>query len=235
MDGTDLLLSVGGDGTILRVARVAVPWSIPILGINMGHLGFMTELGAEDALKKLPLFLESRGWVEERVMLRVEIVSPGEGVSVGPGSKVFDALNDVVVGRSAISRVVHVETYIDGGLLTTYRADGIIVATATGSTGYSLAAGGPILYPQSKDLLIKPISPHLSMGNALILPSTTEVELRVRTGHQAMISVDGQIDLELQSGAIVRVMLGPHCARFLRANPASHFFTTLTKRLAYRE
>ena len=131
--GSDLILSVGGDGTILRAARAVIPQAVPIVGINLGNLGFMTELKAEEALGKLPRLLEGGGWIEERAMLQAE---PSQ-------DKTFHALNDVVVGRGGSARLVSIETRVNGELLTAYRADGVIVATATGSTSYSLAAGGP--------------------------------------------------------------------------------------------
>ncbi len=137
LGGTDLVLTVGGDGTILRAVQAVVPGPTPITGINLGKLGFMTELGAGEALEKLPEIIAGAGWVDERSMLRAELATGQD-----PG---FDALNDVVVARGDIVRLVHVEASIDGQPLTTFKADGVIVATATGSTGYALAAGGPIL------------------------------------------------------------------------------------------
>jgi len=223
LEGTELVFSVGGDGTVLRVARATVPWPIPILGINLGRLGFMTELSPEQALQKLPALLTGEGWIEERSMLQAELPS-----SEAP----FHALNDVVVVRGAIPRVIYVETAIDGESLTTYRADGVIVATATGSTGYCLAAGGPILHPQSKEILLKAISPHLTLDYALVLPSTATVELRVHTDHQAMLSIDGQANLPLRDGEVVRVSRSPHVARFLRVGSPAAFYSTLNQRLS---
>jgi NAD+ kinase len=147
------------------------------------------------------------------------------------GKEPFHALNDVVLGRGAISRVIYVETTIDGAPLNTYKADGVILATATGSTGYSLAAGGPILYPQSREIILNPISPHLTFANAVVLPPTAIVELKVRTDHQAMLSIDGQIDLALESGDSVKVKLSPHVARFLRVQPLTFFYSILMERL----
>jgi NAD+ kinase len=224
IEGTELILSIGGDGTILRAARAVVPGSIPIVGINLGRLGFMTELSAGEARDKLPAFLAGEGWIDERAMLQAELASKGP----------FYALNDVVLGRGAISRVIYVEATIDGAPLTTYKADGVILATATGSTGYSLAAGGPILYPQAREIILNPISPHPTFANALVLPPTAIVELRVRTDHQAMLSIDGQIDLALESGDTIRVRLSPHVARFLRAQPLTFFYSTLMERLVPR-
>ena len=229
--GTDLILSIGGDGTILRAARAAAPWSVPIAGINLGRLGFTTELTATEAKDKLPALLEGEGWIDERAMLEVE---PPTQESIGdrlhPMPPVH-ALNDVMVGRGAIARLIYVEARINGELLTTFKADGVVVATATGSTGYSLALGGPILHPQSKEILLNPISPHLTLSHALLLPPTAVVELRVATYHQAMLSIDGQVDSPLHNGDMVRVKLSPHVARFLRLRPPGSFYSSLEQRL----
>jgi NAD+ kinase len=147
------------------------------------------------------------------------------------GKKPYYALNDILIGRGAVSRVIYVETTIDGVPLTTHKADGVIIATATGSTGYSMAAGGPILYPQAREIILNPISPHLTFANAVVLPPTAIVELKVRTDHQAMLSIDGQINLALESGDIIRVSISPHVARFLRAQPPTFFYSTLMERL----
>ena len=141
------------------------------------------------------------------------------------------ALNDVVVGRSAISRLVHLEVKIDGALLTTYRADAVILATATGSTGYSISAGGPVLHPQSKDMLLNPVATHLGLASAIVLAPDSEVEVAIRSDYMAALSVDGRADMDLAPGDVVEVMKSPYVARFLRANPPNHFYSVLTERL----
>ncbi len=152
---------------------------------------------------------------------------PGE-----PGSpRIFYALNDVVVSRGAVARVVYIDASIDGEPLTTYKADGVIVATATGSTSYSLAARGPILHPQAKEFLLLPIVPHLSSAYTLVLPATAVVKLRVSSTHQAILSVDGHINLPLSSGAMVRVKAGSSKARFLRIRPQNSFYRSLEQKL----
>ena len=223
--GTDLILSIGGDGTILRAAQAVVPGPTPITGINLGKLGFMTELSADEALDKLAALLDGEGWVDERAMLEAKL----SATDMEPAT--FYALNDVVVARGAIARMVHVEASIDGEPLTTYRADGMILATATGSTGYSLAAGGPILHPQAKEFLLLPILPHLSWDYSLVLPATAVVNLRIITAHQATLSIDGHINLPLSSGATITVKQSSVISRFLRIHPEGAFYSSLEQRL----
>jgi NAD+ kinase len=232
VDGTDLILSVGGDGTILRAAQVAIPTSTPITGINLGKLGFMTELSADEAMDKLPVLLAGEGWIDERAMLEAELVATGQE---GEPSRMFYALNDVVVARGAIARVVYVEASINGEPLTTYKSDGVIVATATGSTGYSLSAGGPILYPQAKEFLLLPILPHLSLAYPMVLLSTAVVKLRVATVHQATLSIDGHINLPLPTGTTITVKHSSNKVRFLRIHPESFFYSSLEQRLKGRQ
>ena len=226
LEGTDLILTVGGDGTILRAAQAVVPRPIPITGINLGKLGFMTELSADEAVAKLPALLAGEGWIDERALLEAELSVSGE-----KSSSIFYALNDVVVARGAIARTIRVEASIDDEVLTTYKGDGVIVATATGSTGYSLAAGGPILYPQANEFLMLPILPHLSSAYTLVLPSTVVVKLRVRVAHQAALSIDGHINLPLSDGAIVTIKHSSNRTRFLRIHPETSFYSTLEQRL----
>jgi NAD+ kinase len=226
LDNTDLVLSVGGDGTILRSAQAVVPRPTPIIGINLGNLGFMTELSADEALKQLPRLLAGEGWIDERAMLEARLSTPGE-----EPPPTFHALNDVVVARGPTARLVRIEASINCQHLTTYKADGVILATATGSTGYALAAGGPILHPRSQDFLLVPITPHLSSSYKLVLPSETVVQLRVLAVHQATLSIDGHINLPLAGGAIITVKHSPHTIRFLRIHPQDAFYRSLEEKL----
>jgi NAD+ kinase len=226
LDGTDLILTIGGDGTILRAAQVAVAGQIPITGVNLGRLGFMTELSAGEAKDKLPALLEGKGWLDERAMLEAELQV---GKSEPPHT--FYALNDVVVARGAVARMVYIEASIDGEPLTTYKADGVIVATATGSTGYSLSAGGPILHPRAKELLLLPILPHLSLAYSLVLPAGAVVGLHLNTTHQATVSIDGHLNLPLGDGAVITVRRSSNSGRFLRIHPEAAFYSSLEKKL----
>ena len=224
LDGTELIITIGGDGTILRAAQVIVPAPIPITGINLGRLGFMTELSAKEAKDKLAALLGGKGWLDERAMLEAEL---------GAGDKpprTFSALNDVVVARGEVARVIFVEAQVDGQLVTRYKTDGVIVATATGSTGYSLAAGGPILHPQSADFLLVPISPHLSPAYPLVLPQRSVVRLKVHTNHRAALSVDGHINLPLADGDVITVRHSPNSGRFLRIH-SGDFYGSLEAKL----
>ena len=221
-----LIITVGGDGTILRATQFAAPREIPLLGVNLGRVGFMTELRANEAVSKVREYLDDRVWVEERSMLQATVVSK-EGAEGEP----LQALNDVVVGRSAISRLVHLEVRIDAALLTTYRADAVVVATATGSTGYSIAAGGPILHPQSRDMLLNPVATHLGLASAIVLAPDSVAQITLRSDYKAVLSVDGRPDLDLAPGETVEVKRGPYTARFLRAHPPNYFYSVLTERL----
>lgn len=225
LDDTDLVLSVGGDGTILRSAQAVVPRMIPIIGINLGKLGFMTELSVDEASDKLPALLSGEGWIDERAMLLAELSAKGQKTST------YHALNDVVVARGAIARLVRVAASLNGKHITDYKADGVIVATATGSTGYSLAAGGPILYPHSKDFLLVPIMPHLSSDYALVLPAETSVQLGVTATQPATLSIDGYINMPLPDEAVITVKQSPHRTRFLRVHPEDTFYRSLEQKL----
>jgi NAD+ kinase len=227
MNGTGLILTIGGDGTILRAAQVAFPAEIPITGINLGRLGFMTELSADEAKKKLPALLEGGGWVDERALLEAELPA-------GRAEPTFYVLNDVVVARGGVARVVYVEVSVGGELLTTYKGDGVIVATATGSTGYSLAAGGPILHPRSQDFLLLPVMPHLSLAYPMVLPATAVVGLRLATTHEAILAIDGHINLPLTSGEVITIKHSSKIGRFLRSRPEAGFYGSLEQKLKGR-
>lgn len=225
--GTDLAISVGGDGTILRAARVVSIWNIPIVGVNLGHLGFMTELSPVKIMEKLPAILNGEGWIDQRCMLDVHVHRQLGGDEEQP----MPALNDAVVARGRVNRMVRIDAWIDGEPVANYKVDGVIVSTATGSTGYSLAAGGPILHPQSQDLLLNPVSAHLCLSYPLVLPASAVVDLVVHTDHDALLSIDGQVEMPLADGDKVTVKRSPHVARFLRVYPAGSFYSALEKRL----
>ena len=227
LERTSLVVTVGGDGTILRTVRMAAPFAVPIVGINMGRVGFMTELSVEDALTKLPAYLEGDLRIEERMMLQASVTSDSEDSS----RVTAHALNDVVVGRGGVARLIDIETAVDGVALTSYRADGVIVSTPTGSTGYALSAGGPILYPEARLMLLQPVAAHIGLRDALVLPEDSVVELRASDAHHIVLSVDGFMDTDLDARDTVTVKRSPHVARFLRGQPPGAFYGSLTRRL----
>jgi len=231
LEGTDLLICVGGDGTMLWAARLVILHPTLLLGINMGRLGFLAELKAEEALTKLPQILEGGFRVEERTLLHGDFLA-APGAPAAEGGR-YHALNDIVVGRGAPGRAVHVEASVDGRRLGHYRGDAVIVATATGSTGYLLSAGGPILHPEAHELVLMPVVPHLAAARALVLPSSAVIELRVTSHEKAILSVDGQVNKELAKGEGVRVYHSHHLARFLRLGSPPDYYASLSQQLGW--
>jgi len=221
----DLLITLGGDGTILRAARIAAQHSVPVVGLNLGRVGFLAEMEVGDWREKLQQVVAGETWLEERVMLQAVLWRGGDALED------FEALNDVVIGRTSLARVVRLSTYIDGSYLTTYVADGLIVATATGSTAYALAVGGPILPPELRNILLIPVASYLSLDRAIVLSEGAKVEVEVSTDHRAILTVDGQIHVELKDADRVAVGASPHTCRFLRLQDRSYFYRNLMERL----
>ena len=226
---TDLLVTLGGDGSILRAAQTAAPYATPILGVNLGRVGFLTEAEPGTWRDILSQVLAGDYWIEKRMMLRV-VSRRGDRV-LGQA----EALNDVVVGRGARARVVHLRTEVDGGSLATYVADGLIVATPTGSTAYALAAGGPVLPPELRNILLVPVAPHLSIERPVVLSEGVTVRIVVAGGRPAVLTVDGQVHAELESGDEVSVAASPHVAHFARVQERTYFYKTLVARLVPRD
>jgi NAD+ kinase len=224
-----LVVTLGGDGTILRVARIVAVRDVALLGVNLGHLGFLAELEPDDLERALPEYLHGHCWIEERGMARATVRDAIEG----PPTQSYDALNEVLVGRGGLSRIVRLAISVDGAPYATYRADGLIVATATGSTAYALAAGGPVLSPHLAALVVIPIAPHLSLARALVVPESAIVRVGLAAEHQAVLSVDGQVDVPIHDGTIVEVTASPHRCRFLRRGARADFYRRLGEKLRY--
>ncbi len=223
---TSVVITAGGDGTILRVARRVAQYEVPILAINMGRVGFITELAVEEAAERIPQYLDGSARVERRMMLKASLREQDgsrDGIEL-------HALNDVVITRGSPPRLLDVETRIDGVLLTTYRADGVIVSTPTGSTSYSLSAGGPILYPEAKEIVLQPLAAHMSFQTGLVVSQESVVELTLKRGRGAIMSVDGSTD-SIEAGQSIVIERSPYAASFLRKAPAESFYSTLTQRL----
>lgn len=218
----EVLIALGGDGTMLRAGHLCAPVEVPVLGINLGRLGFLMEVKRDDWRSAIDRVLEADYWLEPRMMLRAGQVRNGEPI------RGWDVLNECVVGRGGTVRPVNLTAEIDGIPLTTYVADALIVATATGSTAYALAAGGPILPPQLRNILLVPVAPHLSVDRAIVLDEGSWVRVTVRTDHQASMSIDGQPPIGLEDGDQVDVRAGKHTTLFVRLQDPSYFYRNLT-------
>lgn len=232
-DGLDVLITLGGDGTILRAARLGASYAIPILGVKMGRLGFLAEVEPDKWREPLAKLLAGEYWLERRMMLDVRMWRDGPALDDKGRELHYRALNDVVVSRGGLARLVRIATSIDGDYLTTYAADGVIVATPTGSTGYALAAGGPILPPELRNILLIPIAAHLSLDRAVVLSEGATVSLRVYSDHQVILTVDGQFEVEVQDGDQVDVTGSADSAYFVRMRSPAYFYRTLMQRLRW--
>jgi NAD+ kinase len=224
--GTGLIICCGGDGTVLRAARAVIPHEVVLLGVNLGRIGFLTEVTPPELFEKLSAIVAGAGRIEKRAMIHTETVRDGE-----PSAAHFDALNDVVVGRAATGRTVQFSVRTDSTMIGSYRADGVIIATATGSTAYSLSVGGPIMHPESREMLVTPVAPHLAPANSIVLPEGSAVEVGIARGQKALASIDGQPDIKLAGGDVVRVRTSKHAARFLRLGAPGDFYVRVGRRL----
>ncbi len=232
---SQLLVGMGGDGTIIRAIRSASLLDVPVLGVNFGRLGFMTELSPENAISGIMAVCKTGGYIEERVLLQTRVVLRKEYTESTSTHEISSALNDVVIARGAPSRPIYIEVGIDNERLTTYRADGVIVSTATGSTGYNLSAGGPIIHPTAKEMVITPVTPHVALTNSIVVPESSIILLTVSMDHKAVLSIDGQTELEMEDGDSVEVSVSPKRARFMRLRPEGNFFGSLMTRLRWGE
>ena len=217
----DALIAIGGDGTMLRASNICAPVGIPVLGINKGRLGFLYQVWEGGWKTLINMLVKGDYWIENRMMLNAELFH--EGISQGS----LSALNDVVVSRGYIIRPIHVEARVDGQYLTRYVCDGLIASTATGSTAYALASGGPILPPELRNILLIPIAPHLSVDRAVVLSEGTKVTIEVLSENSVM-SVDGQHPIFLDVGDIININAGLFTAKFIRFGEKDYFYRNLT-------
>ena len=198
---TDLLVVLGGDGTFLRAARAVVRDDVPLLGINVGKVGFLSKVEAADLEKVLELLLAGRYTLEPRMALEGHILRNGESI----GGDRLVAMNDIVVARGSLARVVRLDTSIDESHLASFVADGLVVASPTGSTGYSFSAGGPILGPTARNLVVTPIAGYLTTIRSVVVGPEAVVRTRIVDAHEALVSVDGREDIPVQVGDVVEV------------------------------
>ena len=223
----DAIVVLGGDGTLLATARLAEAREVPIIGVNLGSLGFLTEFTAEELPETVLKTLEGKAVIDRRRMIRTTVLRSG-------GSReVHQALNDVVLSRGALGRTVDIEARVDGSFLAVFKADGVILATPTGSTAYSLSAGGPIVHPSVRVLVLAPICPHTLSVRPLVIDDESRLELRLRSPReQLLLTLDGQETVELSEGDSVEVTRSPHAACLVRS-PALGFYDLLRSKLGW--
>lgn len=224
---TDLLICLGGDGTILRAARASAGHDCLILGVDLGRQAFLTELLPEQVDDHLPALLDGDFVIEDRAMLEARPISVE-----GEAPATLTALNDVMIGRGSLGQPAYVAVWVGGDLVGVVRADAVVVASATGSTGYSLSAGGPILHPQARSVVLTPVAPHLAQAAPMVLPGDAVIDLRLGREHPGSLSVDGQRPFPLKPGGGVQVRRSESLARLVRFGERP-FFAQLGKRLAW--
>src|SRR5262245_52366491 len=219
---TDILLVLGGDGTFLRAVRAVAEIDVPILGINLGKVGFLSKAETEDLIPLLDHLREGRYTLEERMALTGSILPRGGGERT-----TFTALNDIVVARGSLARVVRLDVEIDDSHLATFIADGLVVSSPTGSTGYSFSAGGPILDPSSRNLVVTPIAGYLSAIRSVVVSPHQSVICRVIDAYEALVSIDGREDLPIAVGDVVEVEALERPIRFVEPEGALPFWDLL--------
>ncbi len=217
----DLLVALGGDGTMLRAGHISAPSKVPILGINLGSFGFLTEIQRDDWQAALLRVLQGDYWLEERMMLKAVLIRDGQEIGQ------WNALNDAVISRGETIRPIKLGIFINNRHLSTIVADAIIASTATGSTAYAMAAGGPILSPELRNIILVPVAPHLSIEQALVLSEDVVISVTVRTSHQAVISIDGQSAIDLVTDDQVEITTSDDAVNFIRFQDPGYFYRNL--------
>jgi NAD+ kinase len=227
LKGCSLVIVLGGDGTIVHAARLSAHVSVPILGVNYGRVGFLAELEPDEVMSRLPLYLDGDPsvWIDRRAMLNAILDQDGK-------REEFLALNDVVIARGTWPRVVQIRTWVDDYYYSTTLSDGIILSTATGSTAYNMAVGGPLMHPQVQSIVLTPIAPHLASDRSLILHPDATVRLQAFTGSQdGVFSADGQMNREVKNGATVTIHKSQYVTQFLRRRPPTYFYQIINAKL----
>ncbi len=224
----DLLVVLGGDGTLLSMARSVGDLAVPLLGVNLGGLGFLTATTTEETLPAVDAYLTGGMTVEDRMMLEARVMRAGQHVFQQA------ALNDVVITKSAMSRIINLTVAVEGQTATAYRADGLIISTPTGSTAYCLSAGGPILFPTMDAIVLVPIASHTLTNRPIVLPGTHRIFVTLQTAQEVMLTLDGQVGFELRDHDVVEVSQSRARVRLVRF-PERHFFSVLRTKLKWGE
>ncbi|GAH29370.1 unnamed protein product, partial [marine sediment metagenome] len=223
----DLIISLGGDGTLLRAARLAAAQNIPVFGVNLGGLGFLTQIGIDDLGKSLEKLYQGRYFLDERMMLSCIVKRKEEEI------KKITALNDVVIGKGAFARIICLATYVNNDYVITYSADGLVVSTSTGSTAYSLSAGGPIVNPNINSIILTPICPHTLSARPLIIGENDQVKIKLELSEEkVMVTIDGQEGFTLRPNDEVIIKKSEHKARLITFKEKS-FYAILREKLRW--
>jgi NAD+ kinase len=224
----DLLIVLGGDGTLLSMARAVGDLGVPLLGVNLGGLGFLTATTLEEMFPALEAYLGGRMAIEERMLLAARVIRNGQPLCE------YAALNDVVITKSAMSRIIDLSVSVDGRYATAYRADGLIISTPTGSTAYSLSAGGPILFPTMDAVVLTPICSHTLTNRPIVVPGTDRIEVTLLADQEVMATIDGQVGVGLREGDTVEIRKAASRIRLVRF-PQKDFFSVLRTKLKWGE
>jgi NAD+ kinase len=224
----DVLVVLGGDGTLLSVARLVGDLGVPILGVNIGGLGFLTAFTADEMFLALEALRRDELVVEERMMLAARVTRQGERLTD------YVALNDVVITKSAMSRIITLAVSVAGEFATGYRADGLIISTPTGSTAYCLSAGGPIVFPTMEAMVLTPICSHTLTNRPIVLPATQVLAVTLESDQDVMLTLDGQVGFALKRADTVEIRRAAARTRLVRV-PHKHFFAVLRTKLKWGE
>jgi len=226
---TQMLVVLGGDGTLLSVARLIKGRDVAILGVNLGGLGFLSEVTTEEMLPVLEQVLAGDYRVERRMMLKAQVLRGGTRISEE------SLLNDVVINKSALARILTLEVRVNGNYLTTFEADGLILSTPTGSTAYSMAAGGPIIYPSLASILLTPICPHTLTNRPIILPVESTVEVTLRSQQRdAFVTLDGQLGFPFLENDVAKIQKSEYSVPLVKS-PFTDYFEVLRRKLKWGE
>lgn len=225
----EMVIVLGGDGTLLSVARLVGKYRVPILGVNLGGLGFLTEITLKELDKVIEKVIEGDFIVDERVALQASVLRRGEKMAE------FTVLNDAVINKGALARIIDLETSIDGEYLTTFKSDGLILSTPTGSTAYNLSAGGPIIYPSLHCIIITPICPHTLTNRPIVVPDEVTIKVILKTTQEeVLLTLDGQQGFMLEYGDVVEVKKS-ETGILLIKSPYRHYFELLREKLKWGE
>lgn len=223
-EGANLIIVLGGDGTLLSIARQLRGKDVPILAVNLGGLGFLTEISPEELPDMLEKVIKGDFTISKRIMLDVTVRRAGDKIFE------FTVLNDAVIAKDALARIIDIETYVNDEYLTTYKADGLIVSTPTGSTGYSLAAGGPILHPSMRNIIVTPICPHMLTNRPIILSEDVTIKALLQAkDERVVLTLDGQIGFPLEFGDEVTARESSHAVSLIKSSSKGYFEILRTK------